>query len=353
MEKLKEKAGLSQDTLADIWQDREIRFDVPVAALDMRRGEFLVDSMNSVEDTKGNNGERGELCVTNLRIVWSAHRSRRTNLSIGYATILSINIRTANSRLRGTTQALYVLTKFNGSRFEFIFTNLVRNSPRLFTTVQAVFRAYDTTKLYRDLKLRGAIIRDKQLILLPKEQIYNRVNGVWNLSADQGNLGTFIITNVRLVWHANLAENFNVSMPYMQMKTVRIRDSKFGPALVIETTQRSGGYILGFRLDPAERMQETFKEVQSLHQVFSQNPIFGVEHTIEERIGSAEELVQEKKIDDVEIIGNDEEAGDAFAAYYADENKNIDRDPVFSAELGLAVERLRDGFTIEQLWTVL
>ena len=29
------------------------------------------------------------------------------------------------------------------------------NSPRLFTTIQAVFRAYDTTKLYRDLKLRG------------------------------------------------------------------------------------------------------------------------------------------------------------------------------------------------------
>ena len=31
---------------------------------------------HSVEDTKGNNGERGELCVTNLRIVWSAHRSK-------------------------------------------------------------------------------------------------------------------------------------------------------------------------------------------------------------------------------------------------------------------------------------
>ena len=62
---------------------------------------------------------------------------------------------------------LYVLTKYNGSRFEFIFTNLVRNSPRIFTTVQAVFRAYETTKLYRDLKLRGAIIKDAALLLLP------------------------------------------------------------------------------------------------------------------------------------------------------------------------------------------
>ena len=33
----------------------------------------------------------------------------------------------------------------------------------------------------------------------------------------QGNLGTFYITNVRLVWHANINESFNVSIPYLQM----------------------------------------------------------------------------------------------------------------------------------------
>lgn len=37
-------------------------------------------------------------------------------------------------------QALYLMTKFNNSRFEFIFTSLVKNSPRLFTTLQAVVR---------------------------------------------------------------------------------------------------------------------------------------------------------------------------------------------------------------------
>lgn len=44
-----------------------------------------------------------------------------------------------------------------------------------------------------------------------------QIEGVWNLSSDQGNLGAFFLTNVRLVWHANLAQNFNVSIPYMQM----------------------------------------------------------------------------------------------------------------------------------------
>ena len=71
------------------------------------------------------------------------------------------------------------------------------------------------------------------------------MNGVWNLSSEQGNLGTFFITNVRLVWHANLVETFNVSIPYMQIASIRVRESKFGQALVVETHQQSGGYVLG------------------------------------------------------------------------------------------------------------
>lgn len=223
------------------------------------------------------------------------------------------------------------MTKFNGTRFEFIFTSLVRRSPRLFSTVQAVFRlvlcnrcrtsglltlgrprSYETTKLYRDLKLRGAIIRDKQLIILPDEHVYSQVTGVWNLSSEQGNLGIFVISNVRLVWFATMAENFNVSIPYIQIVRpppvagyaaifvecvcllqleVRIRDSKFGKALVLTTTNSSGGYVLGFRIDPPERLQEVFQEICSLHQVFSENPIFGVRHQLEEKVGCCTEQV--------------------------------------------------------------
>ena len=41
----------------DLWQDREIRFDSPPHTLDLRKGEIEIDQINSVEDTKGNNGE--------------------------------------------------------------------------------------------------------------------------------------------------------------------------------------------------------------------------------------------------------------------------------------------------------
>ena len=227
---------------------------------------------------------------------------------------------------------------------------MIPGSPRLFTTVIAVHRAYETSKLYRDLKLRGALIQNKQLRLLPQEQVYDKVNGVWNLSSDQGNLGTFFITNVRLVWHANINESFNVSIPYLQMKTVKIRDSKFGLALVVESSQQSGGYVLGFRIDPVEKLQGTVKEIQSLHRVYSSCPIFGVEFETEERI-HGEDLTIENIQDDVEI--DTDGSSDAFAAYFADGNKDKDREPVFSEELGLAVEKLRDGFTLQGLWDVL
>jgi Bardet-Biedl syndrome 5 protein len=79
------------------------------------------------------------------------------------------------------------------------------------------------------------------------------------------------------VWHANLADNFNVSIPYLQMQSIRIRDSKFGPALVIETTARSGGYILGFRVDPVDKMQDVFQEISSLHKVRLRSHPRGIE----------------------------------------------------------------------------
>jgi len=333
----------------EVWQDREIKFDQLPQALRLRKGEFQIDSINAVEDTKGNNGERGILIVTNLRLIWTSAKSARTNLSIGFNSVSSVNIRQVNSKLRGNSQALFAMTRFNSTRFEFIFTSLVKNSPRLFTTVQAVFKSYETTKLYRDLKLRGAIIRDKELVMLPHEQVYERIGGIWNLSSDQGNLGTFIITNVRTVWFAVLAENFNVSIPYLQMKSINVRNSKFGQALVIETTTSSGGYILGFRADPVEHLEEVFTQINNLWKIFSATPIFGVEYVVEEARDDSAALVPRRE-DDVEIVDGDDI--EPCLLYQPDGEKEIDREPVFSPELGLAVERLKEGTTLQSLWAV-
>eukprot|EP00743_Colponemidia_sp_Colp-15_P004145 GILK01004474.1.p1 GENE.GILK01004474.1~~GILK01004474.1.p1 ORF type:complete len:366 (-),score=75.70 GILK01004474.1:200-1252(-) len=334
-------------------EDREIRFDAPLQRLEMITGEREIDSINAVEDTKGNNGEKGCLAVTNIRLVWNAHRNPRTNLSIGFNCIISCNIRMTNSRLKGNSQALYVLARFRQNRYEFIFTSLVNASPRLFTTVQAVYRSYESSRLYRDVKLRGAILKEKQLILLPHEQIIRKVPGIWNLSSSQGNLGTFFVTNARVVWHANMAENFNISIPYLQMQNITVRNSKFGVALVIETSALSGGYILGFRVDPEDALDPLVKELQSLHRVFTKTPMYGVEATIEEAPKDIKEVAVKRYFEDVQIV--DEMAGestDTSLSYFMDPQKNVDREPALVPEIGLAFEKLPQGYTIKHLWSM-
>lgn len=141
-------------------------------------------------------------------------------LAIGLNCVLSISTKPLKTKVRGVSESLFVLTKHNGIRFEFIFTYLVPGSPRMFQSTMAVYKAYESSKLYREVKLRGAILNKGQFKYLPKENLFNKINGVWNLSSDQGNLGTFYLTNVRVIWHANLNENFNVSVPYLQMVSV-------------------------------------------------------------------------------------------------------------------------------------
>ena len=55
-------------------------------------------------------------------------------------------------------------------------------------------RAYESSKLYRELKLRGAIVDNKQLRILPQEQKYNTIDGVYNLSSDQ--VSDFVVSHV-------------------------------------------------------------------------------------------------------------------------------------------------------------
>ena len=150
------------------------------------------------------------------------------------------------------------------------------------------------------------------------------------------------------VWHADLAENFNVSVPYLQIEKLRVTPSKFGSALVIETRVTCGGYRLGFRIDPVEQLEAIFKEISSLYEVFAVNPIFGIEFNVEEKPEKIEKLTVERKDDDVEIT-EVEDGLDMLAAYYV-QGAGEEKKPVFNPDLGLACEELAEGFTTRSLF---
>lgn len=54
--------------------------------------------------------------------------------------------------------------------------------------------------------------------------------------------------------------------------------------MVLETIQSCGGYVLGFRVDPVEKLKDIVQEIHSLYQVYHTSPIFGVDYKIEEEV---------------------------------------------------------------------
>lgn len=354
-----------------LWQDREIKFDATAKDLTLRKGERVIDTFISVEDTKGNSGDIGSMSVTNLRFIWQSKNKPRINLSVGLGCVTSISSRTLQSKLRGKNEAIHIMSKVTGTRYEFLFTQFneagsapLNSNEVLLNLLGKVCKAYTATKLYRDLKLRTVILtpQGRQLKTLPTEQLYSKINGVWNLSSDQGNLGTMIVTNVRIVWHANMNELFNLSLPYLQVNAIRIRESKFGTALVIESSESSGGYVLGFRIDPIDRLKSVHAELLNLYNIHANNPGLGVESALQldhyvpstasplntqfRGLHEESEFVEE---------GNEGNRPDTLALYMAleaDSQVKKDNEIVYSTELGLAIEKLRPGFTLESLWQV-
>ena len=63
------------------------------------------------------------------------------------------------------------------------------------------------------------------------------------------------------------------------MKCIRVRESKYGVALVLETSEFSGAYVLGFRI---ENVDDVFNEISSLFQTFKKKPYFGVQCQFDE-----------------------------------------------------------------------
>ena len=59
-------------TADDMWENRDVRFDMLSTDMKMRPGEVMIDKIDSIEDTKGNAGDRGRMMVTNLRVMWHA-----------------------------------------------------------------------------------------------------------------------------------------------------------------------------------------------------------------------------------------------------------------------------------------
>lgn len=68
------------DQDCNMWEDREIKFDIPNVQKQLRGGEKVLDMITNIEDTKGNPRDEGRLVLTNLRMMW--HSLVTSNFSL-------------------------------------------------------------------------------------------------------------------------------------------------------------------------------------------------------------------------------------------------------------------------------
>lgn len=120
---------------------------------------------------------------------------------------------------------------------------------------------------------------------------------------------------------------------------------------------------MGFRIDPAERLTEIYKELLSLHTVYTESPNFGIVYDINEASKSkSSQHMQRKdlKIEEFQEIDErqEKEINSKLNTYLAEGTLTIGQDkparePVYCKELGFAMEKIRDGYKLKDLWDVL
>jgi len=374
-----------------LWQDREIAFDISDRKLGLKPGEKLIDKFKQVEDTKGNNGEMGKLAITNIRLIWTANRYKRINLSIGFNNIVSIAVKSVHSKLRGgDVQSLSILTQQHGiqgkTKYEFQFTILADGATGLkdssiHNVLKAVQLAYNKTRLFRETKLRAVGVSNGQgsVKLLHNENIIQKVDGIWSLSSDSGNLGTLILTNIRVVWLARLVADHNITIPWCNIASCTARDSKFDKALVVETffkgisdVSEKGGYLLGFRLDKgADQLNDLLTEMNKLLESFRKLPILGIdveedsvfakmveESRVKDGFSGKTKGGHNDKIDDtMQVLGSEFIDSSVKAKNYEvvhNVTTNVDKAEIkhfYCKDIGgLALQELQPGQSLDSLW---
>lgn len=111
--------------------------------------------------------------------------------------------------------------------------------------------------------------------------------------------------------------------------------------------------MLGFRIDPEDKLKNIFRELASLHSVYTKDPIYGVEfnwtQATQPEAPSSQLIIDQFN----EVEEPKGEMTNVLTAYLADEGHAKDRLPVYSDELGFAIETIKEGYTLQKLWEVI
>ena len=371
-----------------VWQDRYVKIDCNKKDISLRKGEESYEILKLIKDSKNPNGAIGTFLFTNLRLIWYENGNLKNNFSIGYDTIIDLSEKKTESKIDVDNEiitSLCIKCKDNDNEYEFLFTSIAEKDINLKTSLSNILKIYEVGRYYRDIKVKGAdivVFKEKKLNQLPDENILNTLNGISYIN-NQGNYpGILILTNLRIVWLSIQYENFNLTIPWIQMSKIQSKsDSKYEKLISVTIKNYFGGKIYNFYIAKSNLFDKILDDMTKAMFYYQEDPLLGVninklmiddnkankpkkdknELTPQEQHPKKVNKIDEhfKKVVNKYFTDEDEIDNNNFNGIssiyllndYKNKQNNIN-DIVFSKELGCAIEKLPDKVTIDNLWKI-
>ena len=371
-----------------VWQDRYVKIDCNKKDISLRKGEESYEILKLIKDSKSPSGAIGTFLFTNLRLIWYENGNLKNNFSIGYDTIIDLSEKKTESKIDVDSEiitSLCIKCKDNDNEYEFLFTSIAEKDINLKTSLSNILKIYEVGRYYRDIKVKGAdivVFKEKKLNQLPDENILNTLNGISYIN-NQGNYpGILIITNLRIVWLSTQYENFNLTIPWIQMSKIQSKsDSKYEKLISVTIKNYFGGNLYNFYIAKSNLFDKILDDMTKAMFYYQEDPLLGVninklmiddnkankpkkdknELTPQEQHPKKVNKIDEhfKKVVNKYFTDEDEIDNNNFNGIssiyllndYKNKQNNIN-DIVFSKELGCAIEKLPDKVTIDNLWKI-
>ena len=370
-----------------VWQDRYVKIDCNKKDISLRKGEESYEILKLIKDAKSPSGAIGTFLFTNLRLIWYENGNLKNNFSIGYDTIIDLSEKKTESKIDVESEiitSLCIKCKDNDNEYEFLFTSIAEKDINLKTSLSNILKIYEVGRYYRDIKVKGAdivVFKEKKLNQLPDENILNTLNGISYIN-NQGNYpGILIITNLRIVWLSIQYENFNLTIPWIQMSKIQSKsDSKYEKLISVTIKNYFGGNLYNFYIAKTNLFDKILDDMTKAMYYYQEDPLLGVninklmleDNKTNKQKKDKNEQPQEqppkkankidehfKKVVNKYFTDEDEIDNNNFNGIssiyllndYKNKQNNIN-DIVFSKELGCAIEKLPDKVTIDNLWKI-
>ena len=72
----------------------------------------------------------------------------------------------------GVLHIANIKAKYKNSKFEFIFQTQFSDQKQIFQSLKDAYQSYQQTRLYREIKARGVISENKNIIQLEMEKVF-------------------------------------------------------------------------------------------------------------------------------------------------------------------------------------